>query len=167
MSTPITLEHLTIEQGISPWGGPLIRITILEKLIETTWDEGRERTFELKHTKGLEGMSGRDKGHGWHVDDVTDGFGHMNWHGVLRMRDAADTDAAIAEMVSYFNHLASRDRVNQAMESPLSEVRGALSGFETSLEFRSSRDHNEEWPRFLAAVAAADAEFRAAGGGQS
>lgn len=167
MSEPITRDQLTIEHGTSNWGGPVIRIGLPNKLVEScSWPEDRVRTFELKHTKGLEGMSGRDKGHGWHVDDVGSSGGLSGWHGVLEMRDVDDPEAAIDEMLAYLNHLAVRDRVSTAVQPLISDLEEALRGFNESLEFRSYRDHNVEWPRVVDAVAAVDAAFRAAGGEQ-
>jgi len=158
----ITRDDVTIEQGRSDWGGPLIRISLPYRLIESAgWRAEETCTFELRHTKGMEGMSGRDKGHGWHAF-VTSTQRPYDWHGVLEMRDADKPEAAIDEMIGFLNHLAERDRVAEAMAGALSDIAEALSNFNQSLEFRSFRDHNKEWPRFVAAVAAADAAFRAA-----
>jgi hypothetical protein len=158
----ITRDDVTIEQGRSDWGGPLIRISLPYRLIQSAgWRAEETCTFRLRHTKGLEGMSGRDKGHGWHVDDISGGHGVFTWHGALEMRDPDNPEAAIDEMIDYLNHLAERDRVAEAMAAPLSDIAEALSNFNQSLEFRNYRDHNKEWPRFVAAVAAADAAFRA------
>lgn len=164
--SPITREQITVEHATSDWGGPIIRMSLPNKLVESaSWRADEMRTFELKHTKGMEGMTARDKGHGWHVFDASGSASH-DWHGVLNMRRADDTEAAIGEMVGYLNHLAARGRVSEAMHAALSDVEEALRDFNQSLEFRSYRDHNQEWPRFIAAVAAADAAFRAAGGAE-
>jgi len=148
----ITRDDLTIETGISNWGGLLVRISLPWRLIESNgWRPEVTCTFELKHTEGLKSIPS----HGWHVDQ------DRNWHGVLDVQ-AADAEAAIDEMIGYLNFLAIRDRVSEAMQGHLSDVTEALADFNQSLEFRSHRDHTKEWPRFIAVVTAADAAFRAA-----
>lgn len=157
----ITRGDVTIERGTSDWGGPLIRISLPWRLVEsTTWRQDQTCTFELKHTLGMEGMSRRDRGHGWHAHHG------RTWHGMLSTtRKVEDTEAAIDEMIDYLNHLATRNRVSEALATSLSGVIEAYDAFQESLEFRSHRDHNDEWERFIAAVAAADATFRAAANG--
>lgn len=151
----ITRDQLTIEHGTSPWGGPTIRISLPNALVAPTqtWNTDKVRVFELKHTAGLDRLAN----HGWHVhDDV------YSWFGVLDLDDADGTlgEAAIDQMVEFLNDLATRDRLSDAMESVLSDLREALEHFGDSLGARSFRGYGREWQRVVDAVTAADIVFQ-------
>jgi hypothetical protein len=142
-----TRNDLSIMRLVTTWGGPGARVTV--QFPEQWTDETRERTFVLRSTEGMPGVT--ERGHGIHINAMHGD--RQDWRGAFK---TLDMDEAIDHLVVYLNELAERQRAQRATESPLAELFDALSDFGNSLNDSSRRDFHKEWARVRAAFVAVD-----------